>query len=341
MFRRLILLSLFAAAFVVTAMPPASAAEKQTLTMAYWWGPKHHMFKDQQKWVASVKKISHGDLIIKVDTAGIGKPPGQYDLVKNGIRDMVWFIAGYTPGRFPLYQVAELPFVCPNATTCGMALWDWYEGNNLEKREFTDTKLVLSFAHGPGVLHSNREIKTVDDMVNVKVRAGGSNVAIGKALDMAVVAMPASEAYEAIHRHTVDAIFFPWEAINSFRLNEVAHYHLEVPGGMYASSFGFNINPKAWDGLTRANKDALMKAGGHDGSRLVSATWDAADKVARDDALKRKDNVIQTIAASEMPKLRKKLDVVRQNWIDLVNKKGLDGQKLYDDFLAKVRANSS
>ena len=175
----------------------------------------------------------------------------------------------------------------------------------------------------------------------MKVRAGGSNVAIGKALEMAVVAMPASGAYEAIQRNTVDAIFFPWEAVNSFRLNEVAHHHLVVPGGMYASSFGININPKALDGLSAANRAALMKASGKAGSRLFGSLWDAADRVAYDDAKKRPDNTIVTLSPEEMPKLRKKLDVVRRDWLDMANKKGLNGQKLYDDFLAKVRANES
>jgi len=326
------------ALFVFTAFP--AVAQKQSLTMAYWWGPKHHMSKSQQGWAGEVAKASGGDLVIKIDTARIGKPPGQYDLVRTGVRDMVWFIAGYTPGRFSLYQVAELPFVCPNATTCGPALWQWYAENGLEKEEFKDSKLVASFVHGPGLLHSNKPYKTVDSLIRVKVRAGGSNVAIGKALEMAVVSMPASGAYEAIQRNTVDAIFFPWEAVNSFRLNEVAKQHLEVPGGMYASSFGFNIGRKSWDGLTAANKAALMKAGGKSGSKMMGAYWDAADKVARNDALGRKDNVITTLAPAEVVKLKKKLDLVRRNWIDMANKKGHDGQKLYEDFLAKVRANA-
>ncbi len=331
-------LSVAAAALVALTAQPASAQQK--LTMAYWWGPKHQMMKSQQAWIETVEKASGGNLKIEMDTAGIGKPPGQYDLVKNGVRDMVWFIAGYTPGRFSLYQIAELPFVCPNATTCAPALWDWYAENDLEKMEFTDSKLVASFVHGPGLLHSNKPFPTVESLVNVKVRAGGSNVAIGKALEMAVVSMPASGAYEAIQRNTVEAIFFPWEAVNSFRLNEVAHYHMEVPGGMYASSFGYNINPKAWDGLSAGNKEALMKAGGHAGSVFMGKRWDAADEVARKDALSRSDNQVATLAAAELPKLRKKLDVVRTNWIDMANKKGLNGQKLYEDFLAKVQANT-
>lgn len=326
------------AAFLFGAMP--ALAQKQSLTMAYWWGPKHQMSKSQQGWAKEVEKASGGNLTIKIDTAGIGKPPGQYDLVKTGVRDMVWFIAGYTPGRFSLYQVAELPFVCPNATTCSPALWEWYAENDLAKREFTDTRLVASFVHGPGLLHSNKPYKTVESLVRVKVRAGGSNVAIGKALEMAVVSMPASGAYEAIQRNTVDAIFFPWEAVNSFRLNEVAKYHMEVPGGMYASSFGYNIHPRALDGLTADNRRALLKAGGKTGSLQMGKYWDAADKVARDDAAKRKDNTITSLAAEELPKLKKKLDVVRRNWIAMADKKGLNGQKLYDDFIAKVRANT-
>ena len=336
MIRNKLGLGLVAGVIAALGVTPASA-QKQTLTMAHAWGPSHHMVKTQDVWIKSmVEKESNGNLTIAVDTAAIGAPPGQYDLVKNGVRDTVWFVPGYTPGRFALFQVAELPFICPNATTCAPALWELYTKHKLVDREFTDTRLVVAFAHGPGALHSKNPIRTIEELKNKKIRVGGSGVPIAKHLGATVVSMPATDAYEAIQRGTADGVFFPWEAMISFRLNEMAVYHLEIPGGMYASSFGININPKALDGLNAANRAALSKAGGLEGSKHFGKYWDLADKVSRDDAIAKK-NTIETLSASELPKWKKALEPVRQEWLDMAKSKGLDGAMLLKDFEATVK----
>jgi TRAP-type transport system periplasmic protein len=318
------------AGFALLAAQPASA-QKQTLKMAHAWGPSHHMVKTQDVWIKDIEKASNGALTVEVDKAAIGSPTSQYDLVKDGVRDIVWFVPGYTPGRFQLYQVAELPFICPNASTCAPALWEWYQKHKLVDREFTDTRLVVSFVHGPGTLHARKPIRTMDELAGKKIRVGGSGVPIAKALGAAVVAMPATDAYEALNRGTVDGVFFPWEAMKSFRLNEMATYHLEIPGGMYSSSFGININPKIWAGLSGANKEALMKAGGLEGSKHFGKYWDAADKDNIEDA-KSKKNTIETLSAAELPKWKKALEPVRQEWLDMAKGKGLDGAMLLKDF---------
>jgi len=327
-------LSAAAAGLALLLAHPASA-QKQTLKMAHAWGPSHHMVKTQDIWIKEIEKASGGNLTVEVDKAAIGSPPAQYDLIKDGVRDIVWFVPDYTPGRFPLMTVAQLPFICPNATACAPALWEWYTKHKLVDREFTDTKLLVAFVHGPGTLHSRKPIRTLDELKGKKIRVGGSGVPIAKNLGAAVVAMPATDAYDALNRGTVDGVFFPWEAMLSFKLNEMAVYHLEIPGGMYSSSFGININPKIWAGLSGANKDALMKASGLEGSKHFGKYWDLADKASRDDAVAKK-NTIETLSAAELPKWKKALEPVRKEWLDMAKGKGLDGEMLLKDFEATV-----
>lgn len=328
---------LYGAAALWAASP--ASAQKQTLKMAYWAGPSHHMVKTQAEWAKTVLAASNGNLNIEIDMAALAKPEGQYDLVKDGVRDMVWHVAGYTAGRFPLFQAAELPFVCTSATACAPALYTWYTENKLMEREFTDTKLVVAFNHGPGLLHAAKPVRALEEMKGLKIRVGGSGVPIARALGMSVVAMPATEAYEALSRKTADGVLFPWEAMMSFRLNEVATFHLEVPGGMYTSSFMININPKSFDGLNAANRAALMKAGGLEGSKFFGRAWDAADKASRDDGISKK-NIIETLAPDQLVKWKQLLQPVRDDWIKMAKEKGLDGNKLIADLEARVKAQS-
>jgi TRAP-type C4-dicarboxylate transport system substrate-binding protein len=96
-----------------------------------------------------------------------------------------------------------------------------------------------------------------------------------------------------VQKGTVDGSVFPWEAMPSFRLNELLKGHLEVPGGLGAPSFVIVASQKAFDNLTPENKAALMKASGDAGATLIGKAWLAADERGRDDA-KQKGQTTET-----------------------------------------------
>src|SRR6266849_5734711 len=105
--RKTINLLLAAGAALVLAAAPAAApaaAQKQTLHMAYWAGPSHQMVQTLEAWIKTVEEASGGNLTIELDKAAIGKMEGQYDLIKNGVRDLGWADPGYTVGRFDMLQ---------------------------------------------------------------------------------------------------------------------------------------------------------------------------------------------------------------------------------------------
>jgi TRAP-type transport system periplasmic protein len=339
MHRKATLLLLAAGALCAVGLTPASA-QKQTLRMAYWAGPAHHMVQTQEAWIKTIEAASGGNLTVVVDKAPLAKPEGQYDLIKNGVRDLVWHVPGYTPGRFDMFQVAELPFLCPGSTVCSPTLWKWYAKYGLAAKEFPDTTLLTTFTTGPFLVHTTKVARTLDAIRALKLRVAGASVPIAKALGMSVVAMPATDAYESLQRGTVDGTLFPWEAVKSFRLTELLKFHLEIPGGLLASSFMIVGNTKAIDNLTPSNKAALLKASGEPGSALFGKAWDAADEQGRIDA-KQHGNVIETIAPAELDQWRPMLQFVTDEWLKKAQAKGLDGQKILDDLKAMIKATSS
>ncbi len=337
--RKARILLLAASAAVAFGVTPASA-QKQTLRMAYWTGPAHQMVQTQEAWARTIAVASNGNLTLEIDKAPLAKPEGQYDLIKNGVRDLVWHVPGYTPGRFDMLQVAELPFLCPNSTVCSPVLWKWYAKYGLAAKEFPDTTLLTTFTTGPFAIYTTKPARTLEAIRALKLRAAGASVPIGKALGLSVVALPATEAYEALQRGTVDGTMFPWEAINSFRLNEFLKFALEIPGGLLASSFVIVGNTKAIDNLTPSNKAALLKASGEVGSALYGKAWDAADDRGRADA-KRRGNTIETIAPAELERWRPMLQFVTDEWLKKAQAKGLDGQKMLDDLKSMIKASAS
>jgi len=138
----------------------------------------------------------------------------------------------------------------------------------------------------------------------------------------------------------VDGSVFPWEAMTSFRLNELLKSHLEVPGGLGAPSFVIVANTKAFDNLTPENKSALLKASGEAGSALFGKAWQDADEHGRNDA-KEKGHAIETPAPAEFEKWKSLLQPVTDDWIKRVDQKGHDGRKLLDDLQAMIKQASS
>lgn len=336
MLRKAALLS-FAASAVFALSVHSAAAQKQTLKMAHWAGPSHHMVQTQEAWAKTILEASGGNLVIEIDKAPLAKPDGQYDLVKNGVRDLVWHVPGYTPGRFDLFQGPELPFLCPSSTICSRVLWNWYAKHKLAAKEFTDATLVTAFMTGPFSAHLSKPARTLEEFRALKIRVAGASVPVAKALGWSVAVLPATEAYESMQRGVVDGTVFPWEAINSFRLNDLAKFHLEIPGGLLTSAFMIVGNTKAIDGLTPANKAAFLKGSGEAGSMLYGKYWDAADERGRADAVA-KNHVIETIAPAELDRWRPLLQSATDEWLKKANAKGEDGQKLLDDLKAMIKA---
>lgn len=318
---------------------PASA-QKQILHMAYWAGPSHQMVQTLAAWIKTIEEASGGNLTVEVDKAALGKMEGQYDLIRNGVRDLVWAVPGYTVGRFDMLQGAELPLLCPSPAVCSPVVWKWYAKHGLAAKEFTDTTLLVTFMGGPYGIHTVKPAKTLDEVKALKIRAAGPSLPMAKALGLNAVPLPAIETYEAVQRGTVDGSVFPWEAMTSFRLNELLKGHLEVPGGLGAPSFVIVANQKAVDNLTPENKAALIKASGEAGSALFGKAWQAADEHGRNDA-KERGQAIETPAPAEFERWRSMLQVVTDDWVKKADQKGYDGRKLLDDLQAMIKAASS
>jgi len=314
---------------------PALAADV-TLQFANWLPPFHHWTKTARRFADSIEKQSGGKIKIIVTKNSPAKPPGQYDLAKNGIRDMVMGVSAYTPGRHQLFRMAEVPFATKNAESGSPGLHKWYTKHGFDKKEFTGTKLISAFVHGPGLLHSKKEIKSLADIKGVKIRVGGGGVQIAKSLGGVPVAMSATKAHESLQRGTTDAAFFPYEAVKGFKLAKLVKHHLEIPGGLYTTPFYVAMSGKKWDGLPGWAKDAFNKAGGATGSKLIGQGWDAADRAGKQ-AAEKAGNKIQTISASNQKAWAKALQSIKAGWIAKANKKGMNGEALLSELLSMMK----
>src|SRR5881275_3359068 len=98
-----------AALAVVLATTPA-LAQTTTLTMSSWVSPTHHVTAVVlQGWANEAEKVTNGRVKFTMLPKHPSAPPGTFDAVREGLVDLSYVTASYTPSRHVLPLLAELP----------------------------------------------------------------------------------------------------------------------------------------------------------------------------------------------------------------------------------------
>src|SRR5438876_773655 len=104
--RRFVLAAL--AGSVLAAAQPALA--QTTLTMSSWVSPTHHITAVVlQGWATEAEKATNGRVKFQMLPKHPSAPPGIFDAVRDGLVDLSYVTASYTPARHILPMIAELP----------------------------------------------------------------------------------------------------------------------------------------------------------------------------------------------------------------------------------------
>jgi len=226
-----------------------------------------------------VAEATEGRVAVQILDAPLGPPPAHFDLVASGAADLGFSAHSYTPGRFALTEIAELPFLTPSSEANSVALWNVWSQMLADKGEHAGVKVLGLFGHGPGHLFTTkRAVSPLDQLKGAKIRvAGAVTDQLVQGLDMVSVQAPSSESYELLANGVADGIVFPYESVPFFKLDGLVKNGLRVPGGMYNVSFFFVMNQARFDSLSEADRAAIDKVSGEALARMAGKAWDAAD----------------------------------------------------------------
>ena len=267
------------------------------LTVSHWTGPKHVMATGVFPWINGQLKECAADLSIKVEN-GLAPPPAQYDTIRDGVADIGWIVHGYTPGKFSTTKLAELPGVPGTAEDISAAFQMTHEKYLAAAKEAKGVQVLANFVHGPGMLNTVKEISSYKDVKGMKLRIGGGVAnAIGKALGVAGVNVPAPAVYETIASGVAEGVFFPGETLFAFKTAELTKFSYYNPDGMYTTSFGLVMNNEKYEGLSEAHRKCVDDLRGVELARKIGKFWDEADAFGIEQA--KTNNGLKLIEVSE------------------------------------------
>src|SRR5499426_3824026 len=160
--KRLALVALIAG---VVAVAQPALAQTTTLTMSSWVSPQHHLTAVVlQGWATEVEKATSGRVKLQMLPKHPSAPPGTFDAVRDGLVDVSYVTASYTPARHILPLLAELPGAGETALINSVAYsriyWKYFQ----RVGEYKGVKLLGVFTHGPGQMFTKRPITGINDV---------------------------------------------------------------------------------------------------------------------------------------------------------------------------------
>lgn len=318
----------------------AGAASAQTvLRFSNWLPPTHHVVTEMvQPWAADVEKATEGRVKIQVLPA-LGAPPTHFDLVKNGVADIAFSVHAYTPNRFKLTEMAELPFTTDHAVVNSLAYWRTYQKHFAKANEHEGVVLLGLWTNGPYQLFTKgNALSSVDAVKGIKIRVPGTTVEkITKSLGMTPISSPLSEAYEQISRGVIQGMFQQKETVVAFNMTQHMPTASFVPGGFAHSSQYMVVNPAKWQSLEARDRAAIEKLSGEAMVRRFAAVWQAKEDEALG-KLKAAGVTVTDVSPAVLTDLRAKLAFVEQEWLADAAKKSPDAKAALDEYRAQLQS---
>ena len=248
-----------------------------------------------QPWADRVMEASDGRIEIQHFPSMQlgGTPPQLIDQAIDGVADIIWTVAGYTPGRFPRAEVFELPFTMTDAGDMSAAYWTLAEEQMMDQ-DFADFKVLGVWVHGPGVIHTSEPVESPDDLNGLKLRAPTRVTnKLFTNLGATTVGMPVPAIPESLSKGVVDGAVIPWEVTGALKVAELVENHTEFEGNaIYTTTFIFAMNKDAYEAMPDDLKAVIDANSGAEFSRMAGAQMQADDGPSREAALDAGNNVI-------------------------------------------------
>jgi TRAP-type C4-dicarboxylate transport system substrate-binding protein len=317
--------------FIGFAASPALAQIK--LNYSVFFPAPHKNAVLATEWAKEIEKRTGGKVQITVFPGGTLTPADKcYDGVVKGISDIGFSVLAYTRGKFPLTEVSDLPLGMKTALVATKAINDYYK--KFKPKEFDEVKVMYLHGHGPGIIHSKKEITKLEDLKGMKIRCTGMAAKIAGALGATPVAMPMGETYDALSRGVVDASMAPQEALQGWKWGEVVKFTIEDWGASYSSGMFVVMNKDKWNSLPpdiqkiieQINEEYIEKQG---------KTWDEIEKAGRDYMIAR-GNKILSLSQDENLRWEKAVKPLLDEYKKNVGDKGLPGQEVLSFYLQTI-----
>ena len=274
------------------AMPSVVRAQEPIqLKATHWLPPVHQIHKELTRWSEDLAKRSGNKIAITVLPAGqMGPPQRQFDLARTGVADIGYFLPGLTPGRFPMADLFQLPFLFnregeldkPLTAAQASAIATTVADDLNKQTEFEGTKILYSIVSPSGSLFmAKATVRKPDDLKGLRIRHNGPvGAAQLAAWGATPVAVAPAEVADVMDKGTIDGMIFNYEGGRAFQIGNAVKKVTEL--NWAGTAFTLVINKAKYNSLPADVRALIDETTGVEGARRVGALYDAAEAAGRE-----------------------------------------------------------
>lgn len=318
-------LVIFAMTFVSIGIYSGSVHAKTiSLTYSNFFPPTHFNGQLGDSWAKEIEKRTNGKVKVTYFPGGaLLKGAAICDGVIKGVCDIGMSCFAYTRGRFPAIEALDLPVGYTSGYAATMVANDFYK--HFQPKELDEMKILYLHAHGPGLLHSKKAVRNLNDIKGMKIRATGFSSKVCDALGAAAVGMPQGGTYEALQKGVVEGTFGPIEVLKGWKQGEVVKSTTECFSVGYTTAMYVAMNKRKWAALPDDVKKVIEEVsaewiGKH------AAGWDEADAQGKEFSLSLGNEMI-SLSDEESAKWAAAVKPVLDDYIKATEAKGLPGSE--------------
>ncbi|HEV2573713.1 TRAP transporter substrate-binding protein [Methylocella sp. CPCC 101449] len=208
----------------------------------------------------AVNKENAGVEIELFPNGALGRNPAQQaQMVLDGVADIAWVVASYTPGRFQENEVFELPGLFRDLKESTVVMNRLINSGQIKGYE--QFFPIGVFGTAPYSIHTREPIRTLADLKGKKIRAAGAiESETIKALGAVPIGMTTVEIPEAISRRTIDGTTSHPSPLFDFGIARVTNAHYFIRLGVVP--LAILLNRAKFDSLPKSAQDAIRKHSG-------------------------------------------------------------------------------
>lgn len=330
----------FLPAVVMLISSQAFADDVLTLRFAHWL-PEHHPLARYgfAKWASSISAATNGSIKFEFHPAQkMGSAKDHYDMARDGVADITWVNPGYQPGRFPIVEAVEFPFMVRNGDVGSRAVHEWYEP--YARQEMSDVKVCITHVNDPGTLHSKMEIRRPEQLRGLRVRP--SNASVGSYISNlggASVQVAAPEVRDALGSGVADAIFYPAGSFWLYGLNDMAKYHVDLP--MYVNVANLVINKSIYEKMSASQRRVVDEHCTAEWSVRFAKPWNLFEKGGWQRLRDTAGHTMVKLSDEESKAWLDSADGLRRDWSERVGAQGYGAEKILNDLRASLEKHSA
>jgi TRAP-type transport system periplasmic protein len=313
------------------------------LKLAYFVGDQHAMSQWLVRWANNLERDSGGRITVKrFPGSQMGPVQQHYDFVRTGQADVAWFLHGATPGRFPLTEIVQVPYLVGSAEIGTKVLNDPELRSKYLDAEHRGVKVLLLLTHQPGNVHTTKKpIRAAEDMKGLRLRFASPTIRdFVAALGGTPVGVLPTEQVEQLQKGTIDGVFIDYGGAGiAFKMGGILKHSTEMYS--YVSSFGVGMNPDFWNKLP-PDLQALVTKSMTGVEKEVGEAWDALDVPGKKALIDGGAEAIQ-LARDQNAEFRKIGATVAEAKVNELESKGMPARAIYAMMksLAETHAKTS